>query len=113
MKKFETIKQHKEFTDIINNCKYVKNKYYVIYYRKSNYNFSRFGIAISKKLGKAYLRNYYKRITRNIIDINKNLFKNNKDYIIMIKGACLESNYKDLLSNFENLLKELNNEEKI
>ncbi len=108
MKKYEVVKEHKEFNDIINNSKYIKNNNFVVYYRNSEFNYPRFGIAISKKFGKAHIRNYYKRITRNIIDINKKSFKNNMDYIIMIKKNSSLSKYNDLKDSFENLLKELN-----
>ena len=107
MKKYEIIKEHKEFNDIINNSKFIKNEYFVIYYRDSDYNYPKFGIAISTKFGKAHIRNYYKRITRNIIDKNKKLFSNNKEYIIMIKKFCINLKYKEIKYNFENLLKEL------
>lgn len=111
MKKYEMIKSHNEFNNIINNSKYVKNKYFIIYYEKKKNDFTRYGIAIAKKFGKAHIRNYYKRITRNIIDLNKKLFKNEYDYIIMIKGACIDSKYQELLILFEKLLKEINYEE--
>ena len=107
MKKCEMIKSHEEFSKMINNSKYVKNSYFTIYYEKKIGDFTRYGIAISKKFGKANIRNYYKRITRNIIDLNKKTFKNTHDYIIMIKGACVDKKYKDLSKEFENLLKEI------
>ena len=108
MKKYEIVKEHKEFNNIIQNSKYIKNNNFVIYFRKSEINYPRFGIAISTKFGKAHIRNYYKRIIRNIIDINKKSFKNNTDYIIMIKKNSSLNNYNELKISFENLIKELN-----
>ena len=108
MKKYEVVKEHKEFNYIINNSKYIKNNNFVIYYKNSEYNYPRFGIAISTKFGKAHIRNYYKRILRNIIDSNKKSFKNNTDYIIMIKKNSSLYKYNDLKVSFENLIKELN-----
>ena len=107
MKKYEIIKDHKEFNNIIKNAIFIKNNYFVIYYRDNENIRNRFGIAISTKFGKAHIRNYYKRITRNIIDINKKSFQNNKDYIIMIKRTCYNIKFNELLTSFENLLKEL------
>ena len=107
MKKYEIIKDHNDFNNIIHNADFVKNNYFVIYYKNNDYKINRFGIAISTKFGKANIRNYYKRITRNIIDTNKKSFSNNKDYIIMIKRTCLNTKYNELLTSFENLLKEL------
>jgi len=107
MKKHEIIKDHKDFNNIIHNAKFIKNNYFVIYYIDNDLKKNRFGIAISTKFGKANIRNYYKRITRNIIDVNKKSFSNNKDYIIMIKGTCLNIKYNELLTSFEKLIKEL------
>ena len=107
MKKYEIIKEKKDFDNIIHNANFIKNNYFVIYYIDNDYSRSRFGIAISTKFGKAHIRNYYKRITRNIIDQNKKSFSNNKDYIIMIKRTCLNIKYKELLTSFIELLKEL------
>ena len=106
MKKQEMIKKHSEFSDIIKNSRYIKNNDFIIYYRDNNYNQKRFGIAISKKIGKAVTRNKLKRQTREIIDKLKTLFKNNKDYIIMIRKGCLETSFNDRLKNLEQILKE-------
>ena len=38
MKKKNIIKKEQEFTDIIHNCKYEKNKYFVIYYKEIEEN---------------------------------------------------------------------------
>lgn len=108
MKKYEVVKEHDEFNNIIKTGKFKKNNCFVIYSLPSMFNYPRFGIAISTKFGKAHIRNYYKRITRNIIDINKNMFKNNQDYIIMIKRNCLNLKYNEIKSQFEELVKENN-----
>ena len=95
MKKYEIVKEHKEFDDILTNGSYYKNNYYIIYNKDSNYNFPRFGIAAGKKLGNAVIRNKIKRQVRMIISSNKNLFKNNKDYIIIVKKAFLDIDFKN------------------
>lgn len=95
MKKYEIVKEHKEFEDILTTGSYRKNLYYVIYNKDSNYNFPRFGIAVGKKLGNAVIRNKVKRQVRMIISSNKNLFKNSKDYIIIVKKAFLDIDFKN------------------
>lgn len=104
MKKYEIVKEHKEFDDILTNGSYYKNNYYIIYNKDSNYNFPRFGIAAGKKLGNAVIRNKIKRQVRMIISSNKNLFKNNKDYIIIVKKAFLDIDYKTKNNEFVKLL---------
>lgn len=106
MKKYETVKERKEFDDIIANGKYKKNKNYVIYNKESNKPYPRFGIAVGKKLGNAVIRNRLKRQIREIINIHKNLFKNNQDYIIIVKRSSLELNFSKMSENIFELIKE-------
>ncbi len=109
MKKFEVVKRHEEFNDIINNAKYKKNENFTIYIRKGNYPYPRFGIAISKKVGIAVVRNKLKRQIRSIIDFNKAAFKNYTDYIIMIKRSCLSLTYQQMNDKLIELIKDDDN----
>ena len=85
MKKYEIVKTHEEFNEIIQTGEKIKNSFYNIYIRKSNFKFPRFGIAIGKKLGNAVYRNKRKRQLRNILTTQRNLFQNGHDYIIIMK----------------------------
>ena len=107
MKKSEMIKSKKEFSNLIKNSKFIKNNEYVVYYKENNLNKKRFGIAISNKIGNAVIRNKLKRQTREIIDKLKTLFKNNRDYIIMIRKGCLETTFDKKLKSLEKKLKEI------
>jgi len=68
MKRVETIKKREEFNNIIKKGSFIKNEYYIIYIMKSENENSKYGIAISNKIGKAHLRNKLKRQTRTLID---------------------------------------------
>lgn len=96
MKKYEIVKEHKEFDDVIQNGRYSNGKYFVIYNKDGKKDFPRFGIAVGKKVGNAVTRNKFKRQVRMIIINNKNLFKNNKDYIIIVKRNALNLNYEQM-----------------
>ena len=106
MKKRDTIKSRKEYSNLIKNGSYIKTKEYVIYSLDNELLKRRFGIAISNKIGNAVTRNKLKRQTREIIDNVKSLFKNNTDYIIMIRKGCLETSFRKRLENLESILKE-------
>jgi ribonuclease P protein component len=106
MKKYEIVKEHYDFDNIINKGKNIYNKVFVIYYKKHQENFPKFGIAVGKKIGNAVVRNKYKRIIRNIIDENKLLFKKEYDYIIIIKRKCLEMSFNELNDSLSSLVKE-------
>lgn len=106
MKRFEMIKDKEYFSKIIKSGKYNKDKNFVIYYKdNNNAKFSHFGIAIKNSIGKAVVRNKLKRQTRSIIDNYKTLFKNDKDYIIMIREGCLGSGFDGMSKSIDNLLR--------
>lgn len=106
IKKFEIIKSNKEFNNIINNNNILENECFLIHYEKSDSDYPRFGIAVGKRIGNAVNRNHLKRQIRNIIDNNKFIFKNNINYIIMIKKRAEKYSFdkknKRLLELLEN-----------
>ncbi len=108
MKKYETIKKKTDFTDIINNGSYIKNKCFIIYKQKYDNKMPLFGIAVSNNSGNAVMRNKLKRRVRHLITANKNLFKNNYKYIIMIRKLASDIDFKKLSEEFVDLLKKEN-----
>ena len=67
-KKINIVKSNLEFNNIIHKGnKYVSNIFYT-YVLINNYNYNRYGIAISTKIGNAVIRNKYKRQIKDIID---------------------------------------------
>lgn len=113
MKKSEIIKKEQTFTEIIHHCSYVKNNYYVIYYRK-NYDTTKYGISIPKKTGKANVRNKIKRRIKNIIDTNEKQVHKNFDYVIIVRKRLIEINYQEMENDLISLMKKIGakNEEK-
>ena len=105
MKKFEIVKKNDDFNDIINTGKYLKSRYYNIYYKDVNSLYPKFGIAVSKKFGSAVERNKVKRQLRSLIDHYKNMFPNGKNYIIMIRKGVKDATYSIMEQDFFQLLK--------
>ena len=109
MKKEEVVRKTKEFDYIINKGQCKKNSEYVIYYIDNEKDINRFGISVSKKIGNAVTRNYYKRVIRNICDKCKNLYSNKKDYIIIMRKGLTILNFNDAYQSMNDLLKKINN----
>ena len=112
MKRYEMVKKHEDFNEIINTGKKVKGKFLIIFSMAKDYQKPNFGIAIGKKCGNAVIRNKLKRRVRNIVDNNRLLFKNNKNYIIMIKGSARDASFQELEQDFINLLRKETHEKK-
>ena len=104
MKKFEIVKEHQEFNEIIEKGEYIKNDFFVIYIRKSDFDFPRFGLAVGKKIGNAVIRNKFKRRLRMIITENKKEFPKFNDYIIIMKGKSNVASYEELQNSLLHLI---------
>ena len=108
MKKYEIVKNNRDFDTIIKKGNLQKNKEFVIYYEDNNLDYNRFGISVGKKIGNAVIRNYYKRIIRNICDKNKNLYSKGKDYIIIVRNGITILEFNDINNSFVDLIKKIN-----
>lgn len=108
MKKKFIVKEHVDFTNIIQNGKYFRSKYFVIYMKKNDLDHYRFGISVGKKVGNAVVRNKVKRQMRMIIDNYKKNYQNGMDYIIIIKSNYVEGAFLDIKNAFEDIINKMN-----
>lgn len=88
------------------------NRSFIVYYLKNDLDHARIGISVSKKLGKAIVRNKIKRqvrmMVREAIDLNSNY-----DYIVIVRNKYLDldfnSNLKELKYLYKKILKRMEN----
>ena len=106
MNKGKIIKNGETYSQIISNNKSFKNKYFSVYYEKSNDN-NKYGITVPKKVGKAHIRNKLKRQVKSIIIENEKNIQNNINYVIIIKEATLELTYEEMKKELLILLKKV------
>lgn len=85
MKKRNVIKKYQEYQEILDLRKYRRNYLFTIYYRDSEFNYTRIGLLVGKRNGNAVTRNKIKRQVRAMIDeiINKDYLKS-LDLIVVI-----------------------------
>lgn len=102
MKKVNIVKKNTEFSNILKNGKKYYSNILNVYILKNSYNYNRFGISISKKIGSAVVRNKFKRQIKDIIDKNKIEFKG-YDILIISKSNLKDSKYIDIKLNILNL----------
>lgn len=101
MKKEYRVKRNEDFQTIIKKKNSVVSKQFVVYFRSNEFDHSRIGISVSKKLGNAVVRNKIKRQVRSMVDA---IFDMNKpiDYIIIVRNHYL---YKTFDENKQDLMK--------
>ena len=98
------IKDTKEFKNIVSQKNKVQNSSYIIYYQEKAKEFARIGIATSKKLGKAHVRNYIRRQVRSMCQkiLKEDILT--KDIIIVVKTDYLAKTYEENEKELKNLV---------
>lgn len=108
MKKQERVKSKELFNFIINHGKKYSSKNFTIFYLESNNEDSLFGISAPKKLGNAVTRNKIKRQVRELVHDTKLLFKNKRNYIIIVKEPFKLCSYEQNLNYLKVIIGEIN-----
>lgn len=85
MKKKYSLKRNEEIAKLVHLRKFVKNDCFVIHYNLNDKENSRICISVSKKIGKAVIRNKCKRQIREMVtalfDLNIKI-----DYVIVVRN---------------------------
>ncbi len=110
MKKYEVVKENRDFQKIIEQGNCQKNRHLIIYYIENSVENNRFGISVGKKIGNAVTRNKWKRRLRSIIDKYKKLYQNHRDYIIILRKNCHNLDFQELEDSFLQLFEKVNKE---
>ena len=81
--------------------------YLVLYARKNRTPENRVGITVSKKLGKAHVRNRTRRRLREVYRLNLDRLKPGYDIILVARGRTLTASWKELNDTFLRLCRKL------
>ncbi len=83
--KDERIKKTSEFSVVYKNGKRYFTKNLILYTVDNGQTYNRLGLSVSKKVGKAHIRNQWKRRLREYFRLNKEKFGMGKDIVIVVK----------------------------
>ena len=103
-KKF-IIKENKEIVNIIKNGVKNYSDFFIIYNIESKNEYNRYCISVSKKLGKAHIRNKIKRRIKDIL--MKNKMDLGKNYVIIVRKDAIAISYEELQNRLINQIKEI------
>jgi ribonuclease P protein component len=80
----------------------------VLFLKKNNFGYSRYGFTAAKKIKKAVTRNIIRRRLKEIVRLNECKLKEGYDIIFMARVNASESDYKNLSKSFNKLVKRTN-----
>ena len=79
--------------------------YLVLYARRNRAGTNRVGITVSKKLGKAHIRNRIRRRLREIYRLNEAQFQPGWDIVLVARFKALDADFAAMEKNFLSLAK--------
>lgn len=94
MNKKYIIRKNEDIEFILKNGKKIISKFFIIYYIESEFSYNMYCISVSKKLGKAHIRNLLKRRIKDIL--MKNKIDLNRKYVIILRKEILNISYNDM-----------------
>lgn len=106
MKKEFRVRKNEDFSRIIKKKQSMANRSFIIYYLQNDLDHARIGISVSKKLGKAVIRNKIKRQVRMMLQQTIN-FDDNYDYIVIIRNKYLDLDFNSNLNELKYLYKKI------
>ena len=74
--------------------------YLVLYARKNRAGENRVGITVSKKLGKAHIRNRIRRRLREVYRLNEEKFQPGWDIVLVARSRALDANFADICKSY-------------
>ena len=77
----------------------------VLYARKNRSQENRVGITVSKKLGKAHIRNRVRRRIREVYRLNEEKFSPGWDIVVVARSAAVEVSFQKLTKSYLSLAK--------
>ena len=81
------------------------NKFLVLYVRKNRLAQNRVGVTVSKKLGKAVVRNRVRRRLREVYRLHESRFLPGWDIVVVARGRAVDASFADLTRAYLSLAK--------
>lgn len=103
----------RDFQRIFHHGQSFANRYLVMYYLKTRTNEPfRVGFSVSKKVGKAVVRNRVKRLLREAFRLEKERVKEPMDFVVIARPSAAELEFAEIRQNVQHLLRNIDTKDK-
>ncbi len=100
-----SLKENREFGRIYRKGKSIAGDCLVLYYRKNNLGINRLGLTVSKKVGKAVVRNRIRRRIKENLRLLEDQLPLSYDFVIVARVKAAGSDYHKIGSCLRYLLR--------
>ena len=99
--KSERLKKSNEFKSVFQQCRKLEDGTLAFYVQfKGDAGLRKFGVSLSRALGKAYLRNRLKRRLREIYRVEKENFRQGYQVILVPRRGSVDLTFDELRKSF-------------
>ncbi len=112
LKPRERIKKKKDFLFLYRKGTRIKVKHFNVIYHENSVGFSRLGVVVSKKIGKAVVRNKIKRWVRELFRRNKKLIPFPVDMLVIATRRLEETTWLEFREEYFQAIQRINRGEK-
>ena len=79
------------------------NGFLVLYARPNHLGINRVGVTVSKKLGKAHIRNRVRRRLREAYRLNEEQFSAGWDIVVVARSRCIGADFEKIVGSYLSL----------
>lgn len=103
----ERIRKRTEFVELYRKGRRIRGRYFHLVFQPNERGFSRLGVVVSKRIGKAVVRNRIKRWFREVFRKNKAVLARPVDMVLIAQKDILGLDWKSLVEEYRNMVKKL------
>lgn len=102
-----SLKKSSEFNSVYKQGKSYVTKHIVMYWKKNSESCNRVGITVSKKVGKAVVRNRVKRLIKESYRLNSDNIPKGYDLVFVARVRMKDANYVEVEKTMRYLLRKI------
>ncbi|NLU50562.1 MAG: ribonuclease P protein component [Syntrophomonadaceae bacterium] len=99
------LRRQKDFRAAYAGGKKVFGRYVVVFYRKNDTDFNRYGVVASKKIGKAVVRNKWKRRARELIREFNGRMRQGFDVVVLGRPGVKDASFAQITKDMDGIIK--------
>jgi ribonuclease P protein component len=107
LRPIERIRRQKDFSELYRRGRRLKSRYFHLVFQPNGLEYSRMAVVVSKKVGKATVRNRVKRRFRELFRRNKDLLGKPCDLIFIAQKEISRLSWEEFKAEYKSVISRL------